>query len=53
MKGTRIKLLEAHKVYDETLADQFLMLAGTPRGPVSLWYDSCKLKAFTGNRSAG
>ena len=42
MKGTKIKLLEAHQVYDETIADQFLILAGTPRGPVSWWYDSCK-----------
>lgn len=37
MKGTQIKLLKAHKVYDETLADQFLIMAGTPRGPVSYW----------------
>lgn len=37
MNGTQIKLLKAHKVYDETLADQFLILAGTPRGPVSYW----------------
>lgn len=42
MKGTQIKLLEAHKVYDETLADQFLIMAGRPRGPVSWWYVSHK-----------
>lgn len=55
MKETQIKLLEAHKVYDETLADQFLILAGRPRGPVSWWYASHKhaerfssLKAVSG-----
>ena len=42
MNGTQIKLLKAHKVYDETLADQFLILAGTPRGPVSYWCASCQ-----------
>lgn len=42
MKGTQIKLLDAHRVYDETLADQFLILAGTPRGPVSWRYGTCK-----------
>ena len=37
LKGCRCRLLKAHEVYDETMADQFRILAGTPRQPVTIW----------------
>ena len=37
LKDCRCRLLKAHEVYDETMADQFRILAGSPRGPISAW----------------
>ena len=37
VKGCRCRLLKAYEVYDESMADQFRILAGTPRGPKSHW----------------
>ena len=37
LKDCRCRLLKAHEVYDETMADQFRILAGRPRGPISAW----------------
>ena len=34
--GTEVKVLKAFEVFDETLADQFSILAGKSRGPVPL-----------------
>ena len=35
--GTEVQVLKAQEVVDETLADQFRILAGKPRGRVSFW----------------
>lgn len=37
IEGCHCRLLKAYEVYDETMADQFRILAGTPRRPHSLW----------------
>ena len=37
LEDCRCRLLGAHEVYDETMADQFRILAGSPRVPISAW----------------
>ncbi|KAL3145136.1 hypothetical protein ABBQ38_001740 [Trebouxia sp. C0009 RCD-2024] len=37
LEGCQCRLLKAHEVYDETMADQFRIMAGTPRRPISIW----------------
>lgn len=37
LPGTKVEIHEAHEVFDETLADQFRIMAGKPRGPISFW----------------
>ncbi|KAL0019977.1 hypothetical protein WJX79_004684 [Trebouxia sp. C0005] len=37
LKECRCRLLTEYEVYDETLADQFRVMAGSPRRPLSPW----------------